>query len=333
MRRSLLLVALFASACGFRFERSSEVLDRRVLDIVADPPEIVGGAALPPSVRVSALVVDPGGVSVPVKFEWRTCLPSELDGGSSALPLPVADRITGRCSEDDAATLLASGEGPLDQLSIDVPVPREIGGILAAAAQQGVAIPIWVLAQLRIDSPQGPLYAYKRIVLSAPIPATRVANRNPVLSAVLFDGKVWNPDVPIEIPWNGCPESERVSVAAASGEVSLVCEHRLDPVFDADTEAEHYVEQALQFTKDTPRETIALREILQFTWFLDAGTVSRQVTSMPLEFEPAEYDPLSTKWQEPAVIPESRVANVWVVVRDGRGGSSWVQRQVRFLAP
>lgn len=327
MRLVLSFVLFLSVGCGFTFERSSLVLDRRVATLVSEPAEIIAGVLMPEKVRVTALVIEPGAPSTPVAFEWRVCLPAELSQPGVTLPYPPADTLTGRCPEN-AASLILSGESPADSLAVDVPVPPELGLILMAATQSGAAISMYVTVQLKVESERGDLFAMKRIVLSPALPAGRVANENPRLLGLVFDGRPWSADAPVELQWNACPESDRVVVVEDEREVK-VCEHRVDPLFDSH-DAQSYQVLALKRSPEEPERILDLQEQLAFAWFVDAGQVSRQTTRTPQQLALQEYDPLSTRWREPSTRPDG-VVNLWVVVRDGRGGSDFTRRQVTFV--
>lgn len=327
MRLALAWLVLGCLGCGFTFERSSLVVDRRVAALVAEPAEIVGGGPMPGKVTVSALVLEPGQTNTEVAFEWRVCLPAELGQLGVELPYPLADALTGRCP-DDAKSLLAAGRAPSDSLSVDVPVPRELGVVLQAGSQAGAAISFWVTVQLKVQAEQGDLYAMKRLVLSPALPAGRVANENPRLVGLLFNGRPWSPAEPVEVRWNACPEKERVVVVEDEREVK-VCEHRVDPLFDS-ADAQTYQVLALKRSPDEPERILDLQEQLSFAWFVDGGQISRQTTRTPQQLALQEYDPLSTRWREPATRPEGDVT-LWVVVRDGRGGGDFTRRQVTFV--
>lgn len=321
------LVVLGCVGCGFTFERSSEVLDRRVAAIVAEPPELLGGAPMPPSVHVSALVLEPGASASPVAFEWRVCLPAELAQPGVELPYPPADPVTGRCPED-AKSLVSSGTAAADALEADVPVPPALGALLQASAQSGMAVSLWVTVQLKIASDRGDLYAIKRLVLSPPIPAGRTPNLNPRLLGLLFDGQPWVADEALELKWGACEARDKVEIVEGERTVK-VCQHRIDPMFD-DDDAQRYQVQALKRSPEEPDRVLDLREQLEFRWFVDGGQISRQTTATPGQLELAEYDPLSTRWREPSVRPDEPL-NLWVVVRDGRGGAAWTLRSVKLV--
>ncbi len=330
----LLALSSLALGCGFKFERPSEVIDRRILAISAEPPELVSdGSSLPRTVEVRALVVDPKTGTNEVAFEWRTCTPGIsrfLPGGDSASTQGEPDPVTQRCDAEDPATLVAKGTSTLEAFSsapVAFPIPDAAAPLLGAASQRGFALSAYLHADLFIENGEQPLYGFKRIVLSPAIPAGRMANRNPRLAALLVDGSVWDADAPLELPFQGCEEEDQASIPDPNDDEKTVksCAHLLMPAFDAG-EAEPYTVQ--QFDG----QLTSLRERLRFDWYADLGRFTNQATEQPDSLSGAERDPLSTKWIEPSVRPEGPVT-VWVVVRDGRGGTSWIKRTVVFTAP
>lgn len=339
MRIAVVLAgSLLFSACGFTFERSSEVIDRRIIAIRSEPAEIVGdGSPLPADVEVTALVVEPGtGVGAPpsgIGLTWRRC--------SSFLGSLLGETSDGgRCDAEDAKTLLEQREGSIGEVTVRVPVPPDVGPVLASLGAQNAPASIYLNAQLDLlsnEAEKPALFGYKRIVLSPNLPAGRKANRNPRLVGVLFDGKVWEPDVPMKVegPYEAedgqaggtCGDGETTSVFRNGDPPEVVqgCAHKVQPLFD-EREAEPYTVQAFDGT------TLDLRERLRFAWFADAGSYNAQVTEMTDSRDGVTLrDPTGNRWNEPADQPAvGTIGRVWIVVRDGRGGASWVTRFVQF---
>lgn len=321
------LVALLTTACGFSFQRRSEVLDRRVLAIQAEPPELIAdGSPLPSTVVLTALVVDPGAGATPVAYAWRSCTSAVAGGavGPNRKNKGQPDPTTGRCDEADADTLVTRGERPLVDLSaleVAMPIPPSLGGALQVAASRGFAVSVYVSAQLFVANDVAPLYAFKRVVVSPPLPAGRKPNRNPHVAALLFDDVPWSPDQPLPVKLHGCDDTQKTTIPDPTDDTRTVatCVHRVTPAFDAN-ESEAYAVQ--QFDG----QRLDLKERLRFDWYVDQGTLVEQTTREQTEFDLKERDPLSTRWNEPA--QAGGLVTLWVVVRDGRGGESWEQRQV-----
>jgi hypothetical protein len=101
------------------------------------------------------------------------------------------------------------------------------------------------------------------------------------------------------------------------------CTHTLAPVFDAG-EAQTY-----QGT-DSTGAPLTRVELLNFDWFSDEGTMqsatTRQQNPMGVSLRPT--GDLSNTWDEPTSKTDG--ATFWVVVRDSRGGESWLRRTLVF---
>lgn len=333
-------LALAATACGFTFERSSEIIDRRIIGMRFEPPELVAdGTPFPATVRATALVVEPapagGEVVTPLAFEWRTCVPSLGDAFGK-----VDD--AGRCALDDASTFVASGEAGPGELAAEIPVPAAAGFALQQLAQQDPpqGISVHLHGQLQVPSSDPtlpPVVGFNRMVLSPNVPAGRRPNRNPRLVGLLFDGKPWEPDVPMKIEGlfeagdgqagGTCGDGKTRQVLRNGDPPTIVngCAHRITPLFD-ESEAEPYVAQTFQ------GESRPLRERLRFAWYVDHGSFNVQSTEQPdTDLVVTQTDPISTDWAEPAdPPPPGTIGVLWVVVRDGRGGASWEKRLLQF---
>ncbi|MFM2153153.1 MAG: hypothetical protein RL199_1588 [Pseudomonadota bacterium] len=338
MRTELTLLLLLPLATGcFSFEERERVRDRRILALRAEPPELIAdGSPLPASVDLSALVVDPStGTAVEVPYEWRSCSALGIATSAGAAggggpgggpPGGFGSRAEpdGRCPETDASNLAEAGTLPLDQWfdrAWSLPVPEQAGVAVAGAAQQGVALPFYLVAQLRLDSARGLLYAQKRVVVSAPLPAGRKANENPRLAALYIDGKPWSPDAPRTLKLHGCATGEKAEAVDPNDEKRtwMTCDHTITPVYDA-AESEGYEVQ--RFDGGVEK----MRERLRFDWYVDGGSLDQSQTEEPSQLSSAKRDPLSTKWREPETA--SGPLTLWVVVRDGRGGTTWARRQL-----
>jgi len=336
MRRLLPVVpaALALNAC-VDFEKREVVLDRRILAMRAEPPELLSdGSPLPAVVQLSALVVDVGdGVTRPAAFEWRSCASlgfatSAGQGGGGGPPgprfgaSPVAE--DGRCPAVDDTNLAARGNEPLADgasRSWPIPVPADAANVVAGAAQQGLALPFYLVAQLQVESSKGPLVAQKRVVVAAPLPAGRKPNQNPRLAALYLDGRPWEPDAPLALKLHACETGEKVDAQdPEDGDRTFAtCVHTVTPVFDA-SESEPF--EAQRFDGGVEK----LRERLRFDWYVDGGSLDQPQTEEPSVLAPQKRDPLSAKWQEPEA--GAGPVTLWVVVRDGRGGTSWERRRL-----
>lgn len=321
LRALLLLTPPFVAACGFSFERSSDVRDARILAIQAEPPEVIVGAGPLPDIRLRALVADPRKPERITEYEWRACVPdlrgTTLNEGGEDISGATED---GRCDESKDTTLIAAGEAPLGPFEATVTLPAELTLLAAAGMETGLSL--HAQAQLRVSSPEGLLYGRKRVVVSPPVPQGRQANRNPRLTALLLDDTPWEPDQPRRLKLGECPDSKKRQIVDPDDPTRYYtrCAYTVTPVFD-ENEAEHYLVQTYA------GETLELRERLRFHWFAGAGSFGSTQTAQPTNVGPQTYDPISTEWFEPAV---GESATIWVVIRDGRGGTSWETREIVF---
>lgn len=326
----LLPTLLLPSACSFGFEASSELIDLRVLAVSAEPPEVVSGDGVS-EVVLSALVVDARAPERLIPFEWRACVPGFSQGagattaGPPALPGGGLDTTQDpRCNSSDESTRLQKGVERLDALSLTVPVPGALVGAVDEAASRGPALSLYVNAELTLDAAEGPVQAFKRITVSPRIPEGRVANRNPRLQSILFDGQPWEAGTPLVLEHGACDPAARKKTVDRTrpGEEVSVCPHKVTPLF-AEDEPETYRVRTFD-GRDIERV-----ERLRFAWFVEHGSFSDGETEEWAGIGPRRYDPLSTEWFEPPEAPEGDI-HLWVVVRDGRGGTGWERRTVRF---
>lgn len=333
MRRLVLWSAVLSLAgCGVVFERSSEVVDLRVLAISAEPPEIVADGVPPPSVTVRALIVDPRDPARVTEQEWRACTPAPSigDGGASGPPVdvgagapPVDDTPDGRCSEKESSNVLSKAAAPIGEVSLHVPIPGSLLDQIAAVGAGGAPLSLYVTTQLRVLGPDGPLYAIKRVPVSPPVPVGRQANRNPRLLGLTFNGEPWDEGQPLEIAPDSCPPERRQAVVYRTHpdkELAL-CAHKIAPVYDPDEGEEYEV-------RTFDGRVVTNKERMRFQWFVDHGSYSRQTTTEPTTVGVELVDPTSTSWREPPEVPAGRRATFWIVMRDGRGGVTWTTREL-----
>jgi hypothetical protein len=313
-RLMISLVALVSlAACSYDFERSSEVLDRRILAVRVEPPELVGGGALADSVQARALVVDPADPLAVAQLSWSACLFPALSNAG------VGEGENKRCPEGKDTLQLASSTGPLSSAAVNIPVPPEVEGLLASGSDVPIA---QIQVQLAVGSDQGDLVAVKQVAVSSVLHEGQEPNRNPVVKGLTLDGADWLSDSPPTLSYGDCPDEKKKEVEAKDKSLVRVCEHEIEPLFD-ESEAQYYYDRGLS------GETELQRERLRFSWFTDAGSWRRDTTTQkdPRDPSPDNVGP-KTSWREP---PEKTArATVWVVVRDGRGGTTWERREVLF---
>jgi hypothetical protein len=313
-RTLLPLAALMGlTACSYDFERPSEVIDRRILAMQVEPPELVVGAPAPSSIRLSALVVDPKDPLAAAEVNWWFCTFREFDG----VNVPVAGES--RCPDNEDTVLLASGERPLSAVSHSIPVPPEVAEFLGSDLDIPVA---HFQVQLKVSSDTGDLYGIKVVKVTLKPHEGQQPNRNPVLQGLTLDGVDWRADMPLTLRYGECPDEQKTEVNAKDGSRVRVCEHDIEPLFDEAT-AEFFQDRDISGELETQRER------LRFSWFTDAGSFRNDRTRQkdPRDPSPDNIGPKGV-WREPPVKQER--VTIWVVVRDGRGGTHWERREVHF---
>jgi hypothetical protein len=319
-RLGWIFISFISTSCMPDFRSQSEVIDRRVLAIQVDPPELANGVPSPPFVKTQALVVDPSAPTENVSYEWRGC-GLEARTGREGTPFGAnASSPSGRCDGVDSAILIAQGTAALGALEIEAPIPPSA---LALMQEPELGQPAMALRlQLKINSRDGDLYAIKDIALTRKLPRDQVPNKNPVISGIDFDGmRLSRVEGAATVKWGSCPSGDLKEVKDRANDKKVkVCSHTVKPAFDA-PQSEYYIGKSYD-----DKET-SLRESLAFSFFTDQGSFSNATTDQP----PPEADPdqgLQTRWEEP--VAKTDRATIWVVVNDRRGGVSWSQYQVNI---
>jgi hypothetical protein len=335
----LAVVAIAAGAsggCGFNFASPSVVVDRRILVIEVSPPEVIAGAALPPSVGVAALVVDPTDPSAQAAFEWRTCAVAATTNGGSGrgggIRAGGGTNVGGsllsngasqsgssltRCDAIDSTTLVQSGSAALPALAVGAPFPAEVAAALLSPSIS--ALP-QMQVELRVDSSAGELYAVKAVTITGSLPPGQAPNTNPQIDSLQFDGLDWSASTPVNLAYGACQSGAMTSVTdSTTGRKVSVCSHSVNPVVDA-SQSQFYFTQLADGSYQNETER------LRFSWFTDGGSFDHETTSQPAPGESAAPNGLATSWREPTSLQSP--ITLWVVVRDGRGGTSWQQREI-----
>lgn len=301
------------TACSYDFERSSEVLDRRILAIQVDPPELTGGASRPDSVRATALVVDPADPLAVTEVSWSSCtFPARSNPNTGS-------GQNKRCTESDGLVLHSSSSEPLSAISHTIPLPENVAGVLASGAD----VPAPQLhVQLEVGSEQGGLIAVKEVTVTSVLPEGQEPNRNPVVQGFTLEGADWLADAPLTLRYGECPDEDKAEVEAEDKSLVMVCERNIEPLFD-EAEAQFY--EGRGFSGEIELQ----RERLVFSWFADAGSFRRDVTRQfdPRDPSPDNVGPKAVFREPPA---KTERATIWTVVRDGRGGITWGRREVIF---
>ncbi len=304
-----LLLLLAGAACVAPDDNPTSVHDLRVLGVALDPPELLAPtcaltpqalAAFAVPVKYTALLQDPQGEGRKLRYELFACaFPGNRDCSEPN------DRV--RLVPPGASDPLAEADPGELTLSINP------GTAFLAERQQfllqqvfeqdlykglgGLRMPL----VLHVQAGEEEIYASKLMVFSCQLFPDMKANVQPVLPGLTLDGA----------PWGDEPRS-------LSGEGPF----ELLPVDFADRQ-EPYVVPSLSL------EPVHLVESWKIAWYTDYGRMSAAETGgADIGGEEGRH---RVEWVPPKV--ESRVERdfqIWAVVRDGRGGLTWLNRRGHY---
>jgi hypothetical protein len=340
MTRALSSIALcLVLGCGESFVPAWAVTDLRA---VAAPVEVDGkpGRARPDpgdGVEVSVLVVDEGAPAsevpalTPPPLQWTfvACVPQPTLIGP-----PICRDVIQPCDG-------CEGAPPPDPLTLpvlrfQVPSTAELeaagadrvllqGVICADGPPATDAILRFILGETDDLTPcEDPSDEGRFVTVNIPIESTpEDPNLNPEISTVFLNGRPWPPPydqaVPRSAPRTGCradldglTEEQRNAHPVASSAASSI-ELGVTP-------------ESLQAYMVGD---VALTEEMQVSWLTDGGDLERTFSFIT---DPARS--VLTLWLPfPAAPEDGLLVRLTFVIRDGRGGSDWVQRGLCVLPP
>ncbi|MBX7097783.1 MAG: hypothetical protein K1X89_08730 [Myxococcaceae bacterium] len=296
MRRALLLT-LLAAACVGPTDDPSQVVDLRVLGVRIEPPEVMAEqcslddplklfATFNQELQVTWRIADPKGMGRAIAYEVRAC----------------ADQGDLQCNNEGEFVVLGKGEAHDGELTL----PMRLGAqqladkfLLQGVLEQdtfkglgGLRVPIVI----HLTAGTEDVYAQKLMVFSCRFFPEMKVNVTPQLPGMTLDGKPWEADAGL-------------SLSGAGPFVML-------PVDFTDAE-EPYVVPSLKL------EPVHLVESWKIAWYATAGKFS------PNETGGVDFSGLSerhrTQWKPKSDDVEQDVRFTFVV-RDGRGGQSWLER-------
>lgn len=295
----------------------SNVKDLRVLGIQLEPPEILASqcvrsledpaaqqalAAYAQPLEYTALIQDPAGEGRAIAYTLYACASQADRTCSTVEDRFVLDQGTTQPGElrlTVTPALLGLLEGPQNAL---------LGKVLQQDTYRGLG-GIRVPLVLHLRAGEEEIYAQKLMVYSCnffPQPAgsdapTMRVNVNPQLPGVLIDGDPWEPD---EVP-----------VFEGPGPFTLRAQ-------DFDALEERYVVPSFEL------EPVQLEESWQIAWHANQGRFTPN-ESGGADLGGGEPKFHEAEWTPGREAPE-RDVTFWFVVRDGRGGASWLTRTAHY---
>ncbi len=296
----LLLVALGAIACVDPEDQPSKVHDFRVLGLATERPELMASTCertpealdeLAAEVTFRALLVDPAGEGRPIRYTLWAC----------------ADQEDRTCSDTANRVLLAEGTSGAGELSLAInPGAATVGEdtLLLERVQEadpykglgGIRMPL-VLHAVAGDEE---VYAQKLMVFWCPLVEGMKANVQPVIPGLRVDDAPWAEAALPELKGPG-------PFVVTSEDVSAL--------------EETYVVPGLRLN------AVTLKEAWEISWHTTLGEFGPQETG-GADFG-GQQGKHRTEWEPPEGATAQEVT-FWAVVRDGRGGSSWVVRRARW---
>jgi hypothetical protein len=155
---------------------------------------------------------------------------------------------------------------------------------------------------LHVQAGDEEVYAQKLMVFWCPVVEGMAANVNPVLPGLKLD----------DAPW----AEEAVPELRGPGPFVLTTE-------DVTALEEHYVVPGLR------AQGVSLKEAWKVSWHASSGEFSIQVTG-GADFG-GQVGRHRTEWKPPEGSDSAQDVTFWAVVRDGRGGESWLRRRARWV--
>jgi hypothetical protein len=294
------LVALQCSGCVGPEDDPSHVRDLRVLGISLESPELMApdctGSTAPleftSPVIFTALIADPKGEGRLFSFELLACAS------------PTDDRT---CSIEDDRVRLASGMTAAGELVLNLrpglAVLRDGTLLLQRVLEQdryrglgGIRMPL----VLHLRGAGQEIYAQKLMVFSCRRFKSMRPSATPRLPGLQLDGRPWAADDVPQLQGNHGYELRPDDFTALEQEYVV-------PSFDL-------------------RE-VHLRESWKISWHTDLGKSSpTQTGGTDLGGQESRH---LVSWNPGIWGPQE--VQFWVVVRNGRGGESWLKRRARYV--
>ncbi|HYQ16268.1 MAG TPA: hypothetical protein VEQ58_10945 [Polyangiaceae bacterium] len=335
---ALTLSALGLFACEPTFDdRSSEVLDRRVLAVQVTPAQAKPGQ----DVTLSALVVEPSGTLRNFSLGWAFC--------NAAKPVAETNDVSAACLafsgeqfEDLGRGATVTGALPKDacrRFGPDVP-PNMAGEAPGRPTDPDSTGSFYQPVRVLAAGSQGPLLTLAQAGLSCGLPVLtgeqlleyqkRVRiNEHPQLLSVLVNGDESSPltiddgeseplrvskgqTLSLRATWPECPATPSCGDGICGAD-----ELATDCPDDCKAPRGCFGAETYIYFDPLARQLVDRREAMRLSWFAGAGTFDDDHTGRR-EDESATFS--DGFWTAPS---SAGPVHLWVVLRDSRGGTSW----------
>lgn len=332
----LALAATLAAllSCGAHFAPQYLVQDLRILAARAEVKGAVGSLAdgdAGDTLVLSALVANPQGLA-PLRVAWKACFPVP---GQAVPPCLDPAYLRDPAALESAPGLVDLGEG----LSIEVAVPAGLAPYLAAMVARAQSEPAYactlyaeipVLAVATAGASRQ--MAVKRVRLTpwreiagTPLQDAYVPNRNPALAEVRASPSSSTDCVGGTAAIRPCAadaDCGGVACLPGAGGAAGACDDPLpaDEVTLCTVPAPGSAQTCFECNADGSR--IQREENLTYQWYTTAGTFGSRDPN-------AGAGSGNQTGDRATFFPPTGPATLWVIVRDGRGGIGWLQRDLR----
>jgi hypothetical protein len=286
-RACLLLLSVLATCAPQGFKSASLVDTVRVLAVQAELPFAEPGE----NVNLRALVVDPRGGGRELRFAFATCTnPGSAELAACVAGLgPFEETVVPPDGEPTFSVRVPDGALPSDAPigSVGVVFAACAGRFSVAARPEGAPLGC-VDATDHVSLRDAFFWGVKRITV-----LRGARNANPVVGAVAIDGHRW--DEGFDVALDPCVGT------------------RVD---DCPAEKQHTLD--VQIAKETAEPYLDRTEDVVTFFYTSQGALHDEVARATDWDFPNIYAPVG--------VDPSRPIDVWVVVRDDRGGVGWAHR-------
>ncbi|WP_223641245.1 hypothetical protein [Corallococcus sp. EGB] len=296
-----LVLALGAVGCVDPEDSPDRVHDFRVLGLATERPELMAPScdftqadldALREPVTFRALFADPAGGGRSIQYTLWAC--ADVDDTTCADTANRVQLAEGSTTESELSVTIRPGDTQAQDGTPLLVRVREKDPYLGLG---GLRMPLVLHARAGDEA----VYAQKLMVFSCPIVEGMTANVNPELPGLRLDDAPWAVD----------------AVPELKGQGPFVI-----TVEDLTGLEEHYVVPGLT------SGPVALTEAWKVSWHTTFGEFSETETG-GADFG-GEVGRHRTEWEPPEEGGSARDVTFWAVVRDGRGGQSWLTRRARW---
>ncbi len=306
------LAVAAASGCADEFADYNQVTDFRLLGIGADQPTLADGE----STQLEALVTESGATYA---WSWCPLTQGQAGGYTCAITHDQLQALADQALGAGQVTVPPYDLGTADTATFDYPVPPELLQSVCDFITQNDLPDVGDL-----PSCDGTYEITIRLETAG--------SDNSVIGVRTVD----------LLYQDGLPRNANPAITAATATDPSGTEITLDP--SAPTQLSRDVEytlhvnvaadQAETYMAPPPEggPPVSMRENLFVTWFYQAGKMDRTRTSYLEDSDLANL--LDNHWRTPTTDERADAATtLWFVIRDDRGGISWISRQIALVQP